>query len=156
MTIKKRIFSLLLVFMWSVSSFSGSAKAQDECRVTLKVISKNQDHILSHGEPPPPTHTLILMPNDNIPSKQSCEAYSDVKEIRMGKIERHDEVFQNLAAGDVVEGSLNYYPPSPFGKMLYERFHHGFRLLKAKGVDFSKDYKYFRHIEVIKNPLDNN
>lgn len=118
------------------------------CPVTLKVVSKQADIILGKGGEIPQTHSVILMPMDQIGSSEPCKAYVEAKQFRMNNVEQHDQNFQDLEQGDIITGTLNYHRPSPFGKMLYDNYHHGFRLLSKEQEDFSQEYIYFRHIGV--------
>ena len=118
------------------------------CNVTLEVATKQQDIILRHGGSDPATHSLILVPHAAIENTDICADYVSATEFHINNVEQADPAFQRLNVGDIVTGSLNYHRPSPYGKTLFENFHHGFRLIKDRHGDYTNDYKYFRHIGV--------
>lgn len=139
-----RILMFLVCLLGAVLSLSQGAWAN--CAVNLVVEAKRADIALCHGDCDiPSTHTVILKPQQKI-GGAGCAAYSHVGEFHMNNVEQHDKAFQSLKEGDVVKGTLNYHRPSPHGKSLHSNFHHGLRMLSAKGKDYSLQYMYFRHI----------
>lgn len=119
------------------------------CPVTL-VVEDKQANIIAGKYPDsiPETHTVVLKPSASIKEIDECKSYLSAKEFHMHAVEQHDKVFQELAPGDIITGTLNFHLPSPYGKTLFESYHHGFRLITYKEQDFSEEYVYFRHIGV--------
>ena len=82
-----------------------------------------------------------------------CKNYKGKKRLEMNAVDVALPEMSNLDAGKILEGSLNYHRPSPFGKTLFEAYHHGFQIKKILDgsevlEDYSDQYVYFRHIGV--------
>jgi len=156
---KRLLACLLVISIGLIQSASAESVKSYNCPVTLKVLQKNE--LIALGKPQispsdsgiPAIHNLVLKTEADLDNHEECVAYNDVKEFHMNNVQQHDPAFQALEEGDVITGTLNYHRPSPHGKMLYENFHHGFRLLTVKiadddnvSEDHSDKYTYFRHI----------
>jgi len=123
----------------------------NDCPVTLEVIRKDYITMAGRNSTPSDPYSIILRPIKQIGYIEKCNSLANVKNFHMNNAGSQN-VFKSLDIGDIVSGTINYHRPSPFGKMLNENFHYGFRLNKLtsqnkgnKTFD-NNSYIYFRHI----------
>jgi hypothetical protein len=128
------------------------------CLIEAQVNSIYKDYPLMEAPSSPEDLEALALTNITLAltkpqEEMDCKGYGEITLLRMNAVQNHAPEFQALQEGDIITGRLSYHRPSPHGKFLFPRYHNGLQMtsLKRDGVlihDWSKDYIYFRHIEV--------
>jgi hypothetical protein len=85
-----------------------------------------------------------------------CEGYGPIHKLQMNAINNILPRLMILEKGDIIEGQLGYHRPNPRGKYLRPEFHNGLHIQRVWRddsllKDWSKEYVYYRHIEVVED-----